>query len=84
MLGFDLRAGSRSNREARESVFAKTKFHAPLGPQARDAESARACDGNNSARHARQYNAEPPLVDGFICGIDSPRLFACARGIAGR
>ena len=37
-----------------------------------------------TARHARDYKAESVLVDGFISGFDSPRLFAREVGLSGR
>jgi hypothetical protein len=30
--------------------------------------------GRRHVRHARKYEADTPLVDGFISGFDSPRL----------
>jgi hypothetical protein len=88
MLGSDLRAGSRSNAKHARACSQKQNSarRAPLeaGAGVRCAKALVLAIENNSARHGREYNAKPPLVDGFIRAIDSPRLFACARKIAGR
>jgi hypothetical protein len=38
----------------------------------------------NCVRHARKYKAETAVVDGFILGFESPRLFARCVELGGR